>query len=268
MTSTVANLASRPKDALPSAEILGSRINALGWDEVLQCLTVWAAQRQSRYVCISNVHMVVTARADAELAAALRQSDMATPDGAPIAWMLRRMGFAGQPRISGTELMRAYLAQAAGRDESTFLFGSSEETLKCLQEKLLQQFPGLRIVGTISPPFRPLSGEEDEAVVAQINASGAGTVWVSLGCPKQEKWMLEHRGKINAVMLGVGAAFDFIANRKTRAPVWMQERGLEWLFRLMKEPRRLWKRYLYTNSLFMLGAAKQLLVNARTSKSP
>ena len=248
---------------LPVAVVLGSRINALGWAATLNVLSNWAAKHQSRYVCISNVHMVVTAREDGELAEAMRQSDMATPDGAPIAWMLRRLGFANQPRISGTELMRAYLAQAASRGESIFLLGSTEETLTELQQKLLVEYPALLVAGAVSPPFRPLSDEEDAAMVARINASGAGTVWLSLGCPKQEKWMLEHRGKINAVTLGVGAAFDFIAGTKPRAPGWMQAIGLEWLHRLVSEPGRLWKRYLVTNGLFVLGAARQLLFGTR-----
>ena len=244
---------------LPSALVLGSRINALGWSEVLQVLAVWAGQYQSRYICVSNVHMVVTARDDRDLAEAMRQSDMATPDGAPVAWMLRRQGFANQPRISGTELMRAYLKHAAACGEGVFLLGSTEDTLARLQVALLKEFPGLSIAGAVSPPFRPLTVEEDAAMVAQINASGAGTVWVSLGCPKQEKWMMEHRGRVNAVMVGVGAAFDFIAGTVPRAPRWMQAIGLEWLHRLASEPKRLWRRYLVTNSLFLIGALRQLL---------
>ena len=250
-------------DTLPGAAVLGSRINALGWRETINVLTGWAAQHQSRYVCISNVHMVVTARHDRELAEAMRQADMTTPDGAPIAWMLRRLGFAGQPRISGTELMRAYLAHAAGRGEAIFLLGSTEETLVRLHQKLVGEFPALVIAGTVSPPFRALSEAEDAAIVARINASGAGTVWVSLGCPKQEKWMLAHRGRVTAVMLGVGAAFDFIAGTLPRAPVWMQGAGLEWLHRLASEPGRLWARYLVTNSLFVIGAARQLMFGPR-----
>jgi N-acetylglucosaminyldiphosphoundecaprenol N-acetyl-beta-D-mannosaminyltransferase len=245
--------------SLQSAIILGSRINALVWRQALDLLARWAVQRQSRHVCISNVHMVVTAREDRELAEAMRQADMVTPDGAPIAWMLRRLGFPDQTRISGTELMRAYLAEAAGRGEGIFLLGSTDKTLVRLKERLLADFPGLRIAGAISPPFRPLSEDEDAAIVTQINASGAGTVWVSLGCPKQEKWMLAHRGRVNAVMLGVGAAFDFIAGTKPRAPAWMQSAGLEWFHRVFSEPGRLWKRYLITNLLFVIGATGQLL---------
>jgi N-acetylglucosaminyldiphosphoundecaprenol N-acetyl-beta-D-mannosaminyltransferase len=127
-----------------------------------------------------------------------------------------------------------------------------------LQARLQEAFPGLRIAGSISPPFRQLTAEEDAADVACINASGAGTAWVSLGCPKQEKWMAAHRGRVNAVMIGVGAAFDYHAGTIGRAPTWMQHRGLEWLHRLSSEPGRLWKRYLVTNTLFVIGAVKQL----------
>ena len=244
---------------LPAGVVIGARINALSWSVTVDVLAGWAANRESRFVCISNVHMVVTAREDRDLAEAMRQSDMATPDGAPVAWMLRRQGFANQPRISGTELMRSYLKHAAACGEGIFLLGSTEDTLARLQVVLLKEFPGLKIAGAVSPPFRPLTVEEDAAIVAQINASGAGTVWVSLGCPKQEKWMLEHRGRVNAVMVGVGAAFDFIAGTVPRAPLWMQAIGFEWLHRLASEPGRLWRRYLVTNTLFVFGALRQLL---------
>ena len=244
---------------LPYANVLGARINALDWVESTQVIADWASRRESRFVCISNVHMVVAARDDRGLAEAMRQSDMATPDGAPVAWMLRRQGFANQPRISGTELMRSYLKHAVACGEGIFLLGSTEDTLARLQVVLLKEFPALKIAGAVSPPFRPLTIEEDAAIVAQINASGAGTVWVSLGCPKQEKWMLEHRGRVNAVMVGVGAAFDFVAGTVPRAPIWMQAIGFEWLHRLASEPGRLWRRYLVTNTLFLMGALRQLL---------
>ena len=207
--------------------------------------------------------MVVTARDDASLAAAMREADMCTPDGAPVAWMLRRLGFANQPRISGTELMLGYLNLAAARHEPVFLLGSTEKTLAALVRELGARIPGIYIADAHSPPFRALTDEEDAALVERINASGARTVWVSLGCPKQEKWMQAHRGRVSAVMFGVGAAFDFIAGSKPRAPLWMQRAGLEWLHRLASEPGRLWRRYLVTNSLFVLGAARQLLFGRR-----
>ena len=184
---------------------------------------------------------------------------MATPDGAPIAWMLRRLGFKGQARINGPDLMWRYCKQAAQSAEPIYLYGGTLQTLDLLQRRLLEHFPTLKIVGAYSPPFRPLSEDEDATVVEAINDSGAKIVWVSLGCPKQEIWMAAHRGRVNAVMVGVGAAFDYHAGTIRRAPVWMQNYGLEWLYRLMSEPRRLWRRYFVTNSLFLIGAVRQLI---------
>ena len=154
---------------------------------------------------------------------------------------------------------RRFCEQAQLPAKPIFFYGSTEETLAKLKVNLLAAFPALKIAGMISPPFRPLTPDEDAAIVEQINASGAGVVFVSLGCPKQEMWMAAHRGRIHAVMVGVGAAFDYHAGTIKRAPKWMQDCGLEWLYRLASEPRRLWRRYLVTNTLFVLGAAKQLL---------
>ena len=239
-------------------EVIGSPIDTVTWSQTLERLSGWAAAGQSRYVCICNVHSVVTARQDEVFSDVIRKADMATPDGAPVAWLMRRLGSLGQERINGPDLMWRYCAEAARRNESIYLYGGQQRTLDILQRTLLAHFPGLMIAGAYSPPFRALTPEEDTAVVEAINDSGAGTVWVSLGCPKQEKWMAEHRGRINAVMIGVGAAFDYHAGTIQRAPRWMQRNGLEWLHRLCSEPRRLWKRYLVTNSLFIYYAGRQL----------
>lgn len=239
--------------------VLGVGITAIDWTQALATIANWASQHESRYVCICNAHSVVTARHDSAFGQVIAQADMATPDGAPVAWVMRKTGFEAQQRINGPDLMWQYCAQAAQRPESIYLYGGTPETLMVLQRTLALQFPALKVAGAYSPPFRALSTEEDAAVVDWINASGAGTVWVSLGCPKQELWMAAHRGRINAVMIGVGAAFDYHAGTIQRAPIWMQNAGLEWLHRLASEPRRLWRRYLVTNTLFVLGAARQLL---------
>lgn len=244
--------------------VLTAPIDALTWDSALARISNWAAKRESRYVCICNVHSVVTTGQDNDFGRVVAEADMATPDGAPVAWMLKHLGFPNQQRINGPDLMWKYCELAASRGEAIFLYGGMPATLALLQARLLVEFPGLKIAGTYSPPFRALTAEEDNAAVEMMNASGAGTVWVSLGCPKQEKWMAAHRGRINAVMIGVGAAFDYHAGTISRAPAWMQNAGLEWLHRLASEPGRLWKRYLVTNTLFILRATKQLVfTNAR-----
>lgn len=246
-------------DSRVTAPVLGVPIDVVGWDEALSRIHVWAKVRESRYVCICNVHSVVTAGQDAAFGRIVETADMATPDGAPVAQMLRVSGFHTQQRINGPDLMWKYCEQAALRGESIYLYGGLPTTLEVLQQRLKVAFPGLVIAGAYSPPFRVATAEEDEADVARINASDAGTVWVSLGCPKQEQWMAAHRGRINAVMIGVGAAFDYHAGTIKRAPEWMQNAGLEWLHRLCSEPRRLWKRYLTTNTVFLAKAMRQLL---------
>lgn len=241
------------------AKVLGAAfIDALDWSEAIRRIAAWASAGESRYVCICNAHSVVTASQDPQFARVLNSADMTTPDGAPVAWMLRALGFAGQRRINGPDLMLRYCEVAAISRDPIYLYGNVESTLKILIAVLEERFPGLRIAGSFSPPFRPLSEEESSLIVDQINQSGAKTVWVSLGCPKQETWMAAQKGRINAVMIGVGAAFDYHAGTLRRAPPWMQRNGLEWLYRLGSEPRRLWRRYLITNSLFVLGAIRQL----------
>jgi N-acetylglucosaminyldiphosphoundecaprenol N-acetyl-beta-D-mannosaminyltransferase len=240
--------------------IIGVPIDSLTWDMALKQLYSWAIAHESRYVCICNVHSVVTASQDAAFNQIVSNADMATPDGAPVAWLMRKLGHADQQRINGPDLMWKYCEQTQYRDESVFFYGSSEATLALLKTKLSSAFPTLKIAGLISPPFRTLTSAEDMAIIEQINTSGANVVWVSLGCPKQELWMAEHRGRINAVMVGVGAAFDYHAGTLKRAPLWMQHNGLEWFYRLVSEPERLWKRYLITNTLFVLKAIRQLLL--------
>jgi len=238
--------------------VLKASIDVISWSQALQTMQDWASRRESRYICICNVHSVVTATRDAEFERVINEADLATPDGAPIAWMLRRSGFLHQQRINGPDLMLKYCEQAALRGESVFLYGGTPETLQLLQSALRERFSSLKIAGAISPPFRPLTPAEDDEVIATINASKAGTVWVSLGCPKQEKWMAAHRHRIQAVMIGVGAAFDYHAGTIKRAPLWMQNHGLEWLHRMASEPSRLSWRYLQTNSIFLFNVLRQL----------
>ena len=239
--------------------VLSSFISAVNWDDALNAISGWASRRDSRYICICNVHSVVTARQEVEFQKVINEADMATPDGMPVAWMLRMLGEKGQQRINGPDLMWKYCELAASRGEPVFFYGSTDATLAKLKSALEQSFPAFKSAGMYSPPFRALSAAEDQQIVDMINGSGAGVVFVGLGCPKQEKWMAEHRGRINAVMVGVGAAFDYHAGTIKRAPLWMQQNGLEWLHRLCSEPRRLWQRYWSTNSRFIYYALKQLV---------
>ena len=253
------------ENARRGAHVLGAFIDALTWDEALARISAWAAARESRYVCLCNSHSVVTTTQDQDFLRVVNEADLATPDGMPVVWMLRRLGFGGQQRISGANLMWRYFALAESRGHAVYFYGSTDATLARLCVVLTTAFPALRIAGLYSPPFRALTEEEDAESVARINKSGAGAVFVSLGCPKQETWMAAHRGRIQAVMFGVGAAFEFHAGVINRAPLWMQRCGLEWLHRLCSEPRRLWKRYLITNTLFVAGAVRQLLSRGRAS---
>ncbi len=246
--------------------VLGAQIDALTWDDALERISAWSQARQSRYVCICNVHSVVTATRDGDYRRIVNDADMCTPDGAPVAWALRTLGCAGQERVNGPDLMWRYLAQAEQRRQAVFFYGSTPQTLDRLAAATLRAFPRLRLVGIHSPPFRQLTGHEQDQELDLIRRSGAQVVFVGLGCPKQERWMAQRRGQLEAVMIGVGAAFDYHAGTVRRAPAWAQRNGLEWLFRLVSDPRRLFKRYMVTNSLFMIGMGRQLLARRVAGK--
>lgn len=257
------NMRSRPDKTSPApcqfAEVLGACIDAVSWEQALADIISAATVHASRYICMCNVHSVVTSTLDPAFRKIINEADLATPDGAPVAWALRQLGFPAQQRINGPDLMWQYLHQAETLQHTVFFYGSSAATLAALRARLLRLFPRLQVGGMHAPPFRALTAEEDAADIAMINQSRAHVVLVGLGCPKQEKWMAAHRGKIKAVMVGVGAAFDYHAGTVRRAPPWCQEHGLEWLYRLCTEPRRLFKRYAITNTLFMIGIARQLM---------
>ncbi|HZF25649.1 MAG TPA: WecB/TagA/CpsF family glycosyltransferase [Steroidobacteraceae bacterium] len=238
--------------------ILGCHVDALSWTGTLDLIVKWARRRESRYVCICNVHSVVTARRDPDFQAVLTSADAALPDGMPLAWYLRRHGFKDQQRINGPDLLARLSARAASLGLPVFFIGSTAAILARMTARLRCSQPALDIVGTLSPPFRSLTPRENESIAAEIQRSGARIVFVGLGCPKQERWMAEQRGRIPAVMIGVGAAFDFHAGQQPRAPRWMRDHGLEWLHRLRCEPRRLWRRYLVTNSLFAWYLLREL----------
>jgi N-acetylglucosaminyldiphosphoundecaprenol N-acetyl-beta-D-mannosaminyltransferase len=245
------------------AFVLDSHIDATNWDDALANIVAWGAQHQSRYVTLCNVHSVVTASQDAAFKKVIAQADLALPDGAPVAWVLRRSGYPEQQRLNGPDLMWRYLGLADKIGQSVFFYGSSDDTLNKLKVCLNAAFPTLTIAGMESPPFRELTPDEDLAYVDQINRSGAHVVFVGLGCPKQEAWMANHRGRVNAVMLGVGAAFDYHAGSIKRAPIWMQKSGMEWFHRFCSEPRRLAKRYAVTNTVFIYRTLKAMMIGRK-----
>ncbi|MFO1361310.1 MAG: WecB/TagA/CpsF family glycosyltransferase [Burkholderiales bacterium] len=246
--------------------VLACRVDAVTADEALVRVASWAEARESRYVCACNVHAVVTAWRDPSFRRVVDGADLALPDGAPVAWLLRRLGFEDQRRVCGPDFMWEFCRLAERRGIAVCLVGSTEAVLERLAARLRAAFPALRLAGAWSPPFRPLTAAEEAELVAQIDRSGAGVAFVGLGCPKQERWIASLRGRVRAAMIGVGAAFEFHAGTRARAPAWMQRLGLEWLHRLASEPRRLWRRYLVTNALFVAGAAAQLVRDARRAR--
>lgn len=238
--------------------VLGTRINALSWEQLLGDIVHWARAKQSRIICLCNVHSLITAKYDAALANALQHADLKLPDGAPIAWLMRQHGWPEQQRLSGPDLMWQLMREVEKLQLPLFLMGATPITLSRLKRVSANAFPRLIIAGTLSPPFRRLSRMEERDIVAQINRSGARIVLIGLGCPKQEIWMAQHVNTVSAVMIGVGAAFDYHAGSLRRAPASWQRIGLEWLYRLLQEPRRLTRRYLLTNTLFLLALPAEL----------
>ena len=248
--------------------VIGVQVDVLSWEGALSRIAGWGRAHESRYVCFSNVHSAVTAAFDPGFYQVIADSDMCTPDGAPVTWMLRQLGAPEQRRLNGPDLMWRYFAAEAPKAGKVYFYGGTPEALRLLRDRVEREFPGLEVVGTYSPPFRPASVDEDAEDVARINASGAHVVFVGLGCPKQETWMAERRGQIKAVMIGVGAAFDFHAGLQQRAPQWMQHHGLEWAYRLVREPRRLWRRYLFTNIPFLFMGGAQWLASRINGARP
>jgi len=251
--------ADMPQALRPRREVLGVAIDALSRSTARARILAWAQSGESRYVCFSNVHSVVTAGDDPRHRLALAGADMVAADGAPVAWTLRAKGRPGQQRVDGPGTMLRLCAEAETQRIKIGLYGASPATLEALAARLQRRYPKLDIGYLWSPPFRPLSHDEDEAVCEAIRRSGVGLLFVGLGCPKQELWMAEHRGRIPAVMLGVGAAFEFHAGLVSRAPRWMRKAGLEWLHRLSGNPRRLAGRYLMTNSKFLARSGVEAL---------
>jgi exopolysaccharide biosynthesis WecB/TagA/CpsF family protein len=242
-------------------DLFGVQVSAVQSDEACDAIVAAACQRQSAVVSAFSVHALIEAATRPTLATKVNCFALITPDGQPVRWALNWLhGTRLERNVRGSELMWLLCQRATTEGVSIYLYGSSPETLAALQANLTKSFPELRIAGAESPPFRPLTREEDAAMIDRVNASGAGLMFLGLGCPKQDYFAADHVDRINAVQLCVGAAFDFHAGTKSSAPLWMQRNGLEWFYRLAQEPRRLWKRYLVTNSIFVLKLTTAMML--------
>ena len=233
-------------------DLFGLQVSAVQYDEAVECIIHAARNGEPAIVSCHAVHAVISISRDRDLCGSANAFDMITPDGQPVRWALNSLYNAKlSERVYGPELMWRVLGECDSKGLSVYLYGGSEQTLGQLESNLRKAFPKLRIAGAKSPPFRALSDTEMERTAAEINESKADIVFIGLGCPKQDQFAADQSDRINAVQICVGAAFDFHAGSKPTAPAWMQRYGMEWLFRLVCEPRRLFKRYLTTNTLFV-----------------
>ena len=243
-----------------SVQVLGVSVDVVQIPEVIAQMQEWiGARERCRYVSVTGMHGVMEAQHDPAFKQVLNAADLVVPDGMPLVWVARLRGHRLKRRVYGPELMLQFCEEAASKGYRHYFYGGAPGVAEKLASVLQTRFPGLRVAGVCSPPFRPLTQEEDDGIVAAINRAAPDIVWVGLSTPKQERWMFEHRDRLRVpVLVGVGAAFDINANIKKQAPAWMREHGLEWLFRLLQEPRRLWKRYLIYGSQFVVLEALEL----------
>jgi N-acetylglucosaminyldiphosphoundecaprenol N-acetyl-beta-D-mannosaminyltransferase len=251
----------RPGAAPPCRDVLDVPLALLDYDATLDWVDATIAARSRGYICVAATHTVMACREDPELRAAVTGADFTVPDGQPLVWALKLLGQPIEDRVYGPELMDRSCARAAGSGQRIYLYGGRNPgALAQLARVLRLRHPGIKLVGGYAPPFRELDSEEEARIAADINAARPDVVWVGIGVPKQEKWMARMRDRLDApVLIGVGAAFDFHAGLVPQAPAAMQRLGLEWLFRLVQEPRRLWRRYLRYNPRFVAGFGGQLV---------
>jgi N-acetylglucosaminyldiphosphoundecaprenol N-acetyl-beta-D-mannosaminyltransferase len=245
--------------SLPRRFILGMRVDATSYDDAVRRVVEWARAGESRYVCVATVSSVMDAVDSAKYRQVMNDADLVTPDGMPLVWGLQLLGVSSAGRVYGPDLTPAVLAAAEREGLPVGFYGGSAEVLEKLVAVVRRRFPMLRVTYAWSPPFRPLTPEEDERATRDINQSEVRILFVGIGAPKQDLWMAAHRDRVRSAMLGVGAAFDFLAGAKPQAPRWMRSSGLEWLFRLAVEPRRLWRRYLKQNPRFLAYFSLQLM---------
>lgn len=239
------------KSKIPVCNILGVNIAAIDMEWTVDYFKKYVKDLSGDYICVSNVHTTVTSYEDPEYCGIQNGGIMALPDGGPLSSVGRKRGHSKMARVTGPSLMGEIFSISAEKGYRHYFYGSTEETLEKLYSKLEEKYPGLQIAGMYSPPFRPISEEEDEMIVRMINDTRPDFVWVGLGAPKQEKWMAMHQGIIKGLMLGVGAGFDYYADNIKRAPEWMQRINMEWFYRLIQDPKRLFKRYMKTNTKFL-----------------
>lgn len=244
-------------------DVLGVYVSAITMDDAIATVERWIVEGRREYVCVTDAHCIMECRRDPLLRKIYNNAGLVTPDGVPLVYFLRSIGKKRTQRVYGPDLMQAMTSVSGQRGYRQFYYGGDVGVAEKLKETLIRSVPGLQVAGTFCPPFRKMTLEEDCAIVDTINAAQPDIVWVGLGAPKQERWMAEHLGRIEApVMIGVGAAFDFLAGTKRQAPKWMQRHALEWLFRLCSEPRRLLRRYAYVVPGFAFLAAGELLSRA------
>ena len=232
--------------------ILGVGVSAIDTRQTLETIDGWIAARTQRYVCVTGVHGVMESQRDDGLRHIHNAAGLVTPDGMPLVWLSRLCGSHHVERVYGPDLLVACCAASVPRQYRHFFYGGAEGVAERLADRLSKRFPGLLVAGCYTPPFRDLTMDEEREVITRINDAAPDIVWVGMSTPKQERWMHQHCGRVTApVLIGVGAAFDFHAGLKRQAPYWMQRSGLEWFFRLMTEPKRLWRRYLTNNPRFI-----------------
>jgi N-acetylglucosaminyldiphosphoundecaprenol N-acetyl-beta-D-mannosaminyltransferase len=243
---------------VPARRVLGMRVDATSYGHAVETILALAEAGHGGMTCVATVHMVMEAFDAPEFQALVNSAELVTPDGVPLVWMLRALGVPRVRRVYGPDLLPRVCEAAAARGIPVGFYGGSDGVLDELVARLLAAHPGLRVAFAHAPPFRELSTGEDALLCDAIRESGARVLFVGLGCPKQERFMAEHRDRLPCAMVGVGAAFDFLSGRKAQAPGWIQRAGLEWLFRLCHEPRRLWRRYARHNPRFLALAAREV----------
>jgi N-acetylglucosaminyldiphosphoundecaprenol N-acetyl-beta-D-mannosaminyltransferase len=240
--------------------ILGVGVSAINMQQALDSIDRWIKTREPHYVCVTPAHAVMDCYKSSELRQIYNASGLTTPDGMAIVWLLKWQGFHKVERVYGPDLLQAVCQQSLTNGYSHYFYGGDVGVAERLSQKLVQKYNGLRIVGLESPPFRELTFEEDQAAVERIFAAKPDIVWIGIGSPRQERWMVDHIKRVGApVMIGIGAAFDFVSGNKPQAPLWMQRNGLEWFFRLINEPERLWRRYLLNYPRFTMLVLLQLM---------